>query len=68
MIVIVFSVGVVGVLVGGVFIIVIILEVIGLFIYDLFLILVVDWIVDWIIMVVNVEGDVLGVGIFYYLN
>lgn len=34
--VIVFSVGVVGVLVGGVFIIVIILEVIGLFIYDFF--------------------------------
>ncbi|XP_064172611.1 neutral amino acid transporter A-like [Anguilla rostrata] len=62
------SVGAAGIPAGGIITIAIILEAIGLPTNDLSLMLAVDWIVDRLSTVVNVEGDALGAGILHHIN
>ncbi|XP_035255096.1 neutral amino acid transporter A-like [Anguilla anguilla] len=62
------SVGAAGIPAGGIITIAIILEAIGLPTNDLSLMLAVDWIVDRMSTVVNVEGDALGAGILHHIN
>ena len=62
------SVGTAGVPAGGILTLAIILEAVGLPLDDISLILAVDWLIDRVCTVINVEGDAIGAAILQHLD